>query len=163
VARPRELADLEKARLFLLALNSYTMAEAALRHRDKLKPLFRFLVDRLVSGWERTEAQARSSSPEEAAAILSEFTESLDQRMVQGQKDIMERFSNGEQTGSLFLAWGLLYLFNARALDLVEELAPPANGPVAIEKNGEETPSVRQNPPDVDALREFQMALGLGP
>ncbi len=157
-----QLTDLEKARLFLRALNSYTMAEAALRHREKLKPPFRSLVDRLVSNWERTQTQARSVSTDEAEVILREFMEALDRRMVRGQRDIMEHFRDSQKTGPLFLAWGLFYLFKTRALDLAEELTPPATVPAAVEKSGEESPPAAKTAADMAALREFQMALGLG-
>lgn len=160
---PSQLTDLEKARLFLRALNSYTMAAAALRHGEKLKAPFRSLVDRLVSNWERTETQTRNASAEEAAAVLRDFTASLDQRMSQGQKDIEERFARGESTGALVLAWGLFYLFRTRAQDLAEELAALVAVPVESRGKKEETPPVTENPPDMAALREFQMALGLGP
>ncbi|MDO8692335.1 MAG: hypothetical protein Q7R39_20375, partial [Dehalococcoidia bacterium] len=126
----RTLTDLEKARLFLRALNSYTMAEAALRQREKLKPPFRLLVDRLLASWERTETQARSVSAEEAIAILREFMENLDERMEAGQRDIEEHFASRQKVGPLFLAWGLFYLFKTRAQDLAEELAAPVAAPV---------------------------------
>ncbi|MDO8691142.1 MAG: hypothetical protein Q7R39_14210 [Dehalococcoidia bacterium] len=160
---PGKLTDLEKARLFWRALNSYTMAEAALRHNEKLKAPFRPLVDRLVANWETTETRARSASTEEAAAILRKFMESLDERMVQGQKDIEQRHSRGEKTGPLFLAWGLFYLFKTRAQDLAEELAAPVAASVEPKAKEEEPLPVNQSSPDEDALREFQMALGLGP
>ncbi len=162
VRAPGKLPDLEKARLFWRALNSYTMAEAALSHNEKLKPPFRSLVDRLLATWETTEAQARSASTEEPA-VLRKFMDSLDQRMVQGQTDIEQRYSRGERTGPLFLAWGLFSLFKTRAQDLAEELAAPAAAPVEPKAKEEEPLSVNQSSPDVDALREFQMALGLGP
>mgnify|MGYP001567756335 CR=1 FL=1 len=163
MAASSQLTDLEKARIFLRALNSYTTAEAALRHAEKLKAPFRSLVDRLLSNWERTETQARNVPAEEAVSILRDFMESLDERMAQGQKDIQERFARGERVGSLFLAWGLFYLFKTKALDLVEELSAPeaVHAPVGVKK--EEPSPLSQSSPDVAALRDFQMALGLGP
>ncbi|MDP2744865.1 MAG: hypothetical protein Q8P00_07365, partial [Dehalococcoidia bacterium] len=91
------------------------------------------------------------------------FMGSLDERMAQGQKDIQERFACGERVGSLFLAWGLFYLFKTKALDLVEELSAPeaVHAPVGVKK--EEPSPLNQSSPDVAALRDFQMALGLGP
>ncbi|MDP2934895.1 MAG: hypothetical protein Q8O86_00190 [Dehalococcoidia bacterium] len=158
-----QLRDLDKARLFLRALNSYTTAEAALRHAEKLKAPFRSLVDRLLSNWERTETQARNVPAEEAVSILRDFMGSLDERMAQGQRDIQERFACGERVGSLFLAWGLFYLFKTKALDLVEELSAPEAEHAGVGAHQEEPLPASQGQPDRAALRDFQMALGLGP
>lgn len=162
-AGPRQLSDLDRARLFLRAVNSYTLAEAALHQRHKLKPALRSLVDRLLSQWERTAAQTAHAPPQEAMALLRRYMEPLDERMAQGQRDIEEHYSRGERVASLFLAWGLFYYFKTRALDLMEELAGRIPTEAGSREGQEEPAPARAAAPDAAALREFQMALGMGP